>query len=75
MIAKGDLYQLKPVMDSWIFMHHNKGYGPLACNLWQDKFDMHELTEIMRQKNDQPFANILNRLRIGEHTHKKTLKN
>lgn len=29
---------------------------------------MYEITEIMRQKNDQDFAKLLNRLRKGVHT-------
>lgn len=37
--------------------------GPLATNLWTDLFKMFELTEIMRQKDDKDFAELLNRLR------------
>ena len=43
-------------------------YGPLANNLWMDNFRMYELTEIMRQRNDKWFAELLNRLRVGNHT-------
>lgn len=69
-IAVGDLFQLKPVQDSWIFASNKHGYGPLAPNLWQDHYYMymHELTQIMRQKDDKPFADLLNRLRTGNHT-------
>lgn len=67
-IAKGDLFQLKPVFDGWVFEDISEGYGPLAINLWTDLFQMYELTEIMRQKNDQDFAKLLNRLREGLHT-------
>ena len=31
-------------------------------------FKIHELTEIVRQSSDPSFANLLNRVRIGEHT-------
>lgn len=31
-------------------------------------FKMIELTEIMRQKDDQCFAELLNRIRVGKHT-------
>jgi len=67
-VAVGDLYQLKPVMDGWIFTQSKTDYGPIATNLWQDKFQMYELTEVMRQKDDQDFARLLNRLREGEQT-------
>ena len=68
MIYIGDLFQLKPVMDGWIFENLKANFGPLATNLWKDAVDMHELEEIMRQKNDKQFAELLNRLREGKHT-------
>ena len=40
----------------------------MASNLWQENFKLFELTVIMRQKNDQQFAQLLNRLRVGCHT-------
>lgn len=67
-IAFGDLFQLKPVMDSWVFA---TGYNTgceleiLGPNLWKDLFSFFELTEIMRQKDDLRFAQLLNRLREG----------
>lgn len=67
-IAVGDLYQLKPVMDSWIFSYSSNEYGAIASNLWQDNFRLFELHEIMRQKDDHEFAKLLNRLREGLHT-------
>lgn len=69
-IAFGDLFQLKPVMDSWIFSPHSSSIcmSSLASNLWTDLFSLFELDEIMRQKDDLTFAQILNRLREGEHT-------
>ncbi|XP_070541413.1 uncharacterized protein [Ptychodera flava] len=67
-ISSGDLFQLKPVFDGWIFQDLNVNYGPLATNLWQECFTMFELTEIMRQKDDANFAQLLNRLREGNHT-------
>ena len=67
-IAVGDLFQLKPVMDSYIFRTPGNGYLPLATNLWQELFYMFELTEIMRQADNKPFAELLNRLREGNHT-------
>ena len=50
-IAIGDLFQLKPVMDSFIFKENqNLEYSILAPNLWQEHFKMFELHEIMRQR-------------------------
>ncbi|XP_071855229.1 uncharacterized protein [Apostichopus japonicus] len=67
-IAVGDLFQLKPVFDGWIFNNLTHDYGPLASNLWRDHFMAFELTEIMRQKDDQSFAQLLNRLRENRQT-------
>lgn len=49
-IAIGDLFQLPPVMDSYIFkdMNHSE-YAILAPNLWNEPFKMFELDETMRQ--------------------------
>ena len=45
-IAVGDFYQLKPVLDGWIFRDPETEKGPLslACNLWKEHFLMYELT-------------------------------
>ena len=65
-----DLFQLRPVGDSWIFSNNACDYSSLAPNLWQTHFTMFELTEIMRQKDDTPFAELLNRVREGNQTEK-----
>ena len=67
-ILVGDLYQLRPVGDGWIFANASCDYTPLAPNLWQTHFTMFELTEIMRQKDDAMFAELLNRIREGNQT-------
>ena len=67
-IAVGDLYQLQPVGDSWIFNDLSHGPQILATNLWKDHFSMFEMTQIMRQQDDMFFANLLNRLRTNELT-------
>ena len=69
-IAVGDLFQLQPVFDKWIFENSDNDYSPLALNVWQEYFDMYELTQIMRQKEDKQFAELLNRLREGRHSQK-----
>ena len=62
--AIGNLFQLQPVMDSYIFKDlDNTEYAILAPNLWQDYFKMFELKEIMRQRESKVFVEILNRLR------------
>lgn len=55
-IVVGDLFQLKPVLDGWIFSQPHEDYKPLANNVWRDNFLMYELTEIMHQKDDKEFA-------------------
>ena len=70
-IAIGDLFQLQPVMDGYIFKNmDNDEYGVLAPNVWQELFKMFELKQIMRQRESKDFAELLNtsRLREGNHT-------
>ncbi|XP_069139395.1 uncharacterized protein [Argopecten irradians] len=67
-IAVGDLYQLSPVGDSWIFKDLSCPGQGLAKNLWKEHFTMFELTEIMRQKDDIEFSELLNRLRHNQLT-------
>ena len=68
-IAIGDLFQLEPVMDAYIFKDlKNVDYAVLSPNLWQKHFKMFELVEIMRQRDSKLFAELLNRLREGKHT-------
>ncbi len=64
----GDLHQLQPVKDGWIFEDSTDAYSPLATNLFTEHFQFFELTEIMRQKEDKQFAETLNRLRTESHT-------
>ena len=67
-IAVGDLYQLKPVGDYLISLDLKKGASSLGRNLWKELFTMYELVDIMRQKDDLGFAQLLNRLRLNEMT-------
>ena len=68
MILVGDLFQLKPVSYTWIFESLSSSYGALATNLWKTHFTMYELTKIMRQKDDKSYAELLSRLREGNHS-------
>ena len=67
-IAVGDLYQLKPVGDKLISIDLEKGASSLGRNLWKELFTVYELVDIMRQKDDLAFAQLLNRLRLKEMT-------
>ena len=67
-IAVGDLYQLKPVGDFLKCLDLKEGASSLARNLWKELFTMYELVDIMRQKDDLAFAQLLNRLRLNEMT-------
>ncbi len=68
-ICIGDLFQLSPVFDGWIFKNLTHDYGALAINLWKDdRFMLYELTQIMRQRDDLAYAEIMNRFREGNHT-------
>ncbi|XP_030849505.1 uncharacterized protein LOC105444942 [Strongylocentrotus purpuratus] len=67
-LAFGDLYQLAPVCQRFVFQEVKDLFARLAGSLWQDNFMIAELTEIMRQKDDKEFAELLNRIREGVHT-------
>ena len=64
-IAVGDFYQLKPVSDRLVFLDLKEGAKALAPNSWKDHFKIYELVDIMRQKDDLKFAQLLNRLRLN----------
>lgn len=71
-LAVGDLYQLRPVGQAHVFAKVNDAYAQLhkSGSLWKDEFTMLELDEIMRQKEDLAFAQLLCRLRCGTFTQK-----
>ena len=62
LMTVGYLLQLKPVFDKWIFQNTSDSYSALATNIWKEYFTLFELTEIMRQKDDKDFTELLNRL-------------
>ena len=67
MIAVGDLYQLPPVAKAYVFEHPNDSYAKLQDPLWY-QFKLAELNQIMRQKDDAEFAQLLNRVRTATCT-------
>ena len=65
----GDLLQLPPVKQPGIFMNVRKGtYEAFHESLWK-KFELHELTEIVRQSSDPEFAKMLSRIREGKQNY------
>ena len=61
-ITLGDLFQLKPVIDGYVFTDVQclNSYNILVPNLWRKYFKMFELDEIMRQRESTMFPEILN---------------
>ena len=74
-IGIGDLFQLGPVMDGYIFKDiSNLECGILAPNIRQELFKMFQLHEIMRQRESKQFTEMLNRLREGNHSKEDIMK-
>ena len=67
-LASGDLFQLPPVASGPIYSTITQRLECLSQSIWQKEFELHELTEIVRQAEDPEFANILNRVREGKQT-------
>ena len=63
-----DFYQMKPVMNGYIFKNSGKCYTALAPNVWCNNFKIYSLTEIMHQKEEKNFCEILNCLHKGQCT-------
>ncbi|XP_078328201.1 uncharacterized protein LOC144623627 [Crassostrea virginica] len=59
-LAFGDFYQLPPVKGKPLFIND------CHFDLWNDSFKLVTLYEIMRQKEDKQFAELLNRIRIKD---------
>ncbi|XP_078596399.1 uncharacterized protein LOC144873191 isoform X1 [Branchiostoma floridae x Branchiostoma japonicum] len=57
-LAVGDMYQIPPVRGQSLYR------GKDFIDLWNPIFEVVELEEIMRQKDDAAFANLLNRMRV-----------
>ncbi len=69
-LAVGDLFQLQPVAQPYVFDGIGDAYARLhgSGSLWADEFTMIELDQVMRQRGDQQFAQLLCRIRKAEHT-------
>ncbi|XP_036345792.1 ATP-dependent DNA helicase PIF1-like, partial [Rhagoletis pomonella] len=69
LIVFGDLKQLSPVGDRWIFSPNQLDpYSAITGTPLWDLFRFFELTEIMRQREDQAFAVALNNMSEGNMT-------
>ena len=66
MIVVGDMYQLPPIRKKTVFANFKKDVFNLY-HPWH-LFTMIELVDIIRQKDDQPFAEILNRFRTASES-------
>ena len=66
-LAVGDLDQLRPVAQPHVFAQVGDAYARLHKSdfLWIDEFKMIELDEIMRQRDDSQFAQLLCRIRTA----------
>ena len=69
-LAVGDLYQLPPVCQPPLFNVVSDSYASLygSGSLWKDEFQMIELNEIMRQRGDNRFTELLCRVRTNQCT-------
>lgn len=63
MLVVGDLMQLNPVGEKPVYKSHTTIYAALVSSPWE-LFSLYELKQI----EDPRFANILSRIRLGEHT-------
>ena len=69
-LAVGDLFQLQPVAQPYVFDLVGDTYARLhkSGSLWSDEFSMLELDQIMRQREDEQFAQMLCRVQKAECT-------
>lgn len=67
-IVVGDFNQLRPVKGSFVFEDFKTGPQSIVGNLLWPRFQLYELTEIMRQRDDKLFAEALGRLAAGTLT-------
>ncbi|KAG5678799.1 hypothetical protein PVAND_008434 [Polypedilum vanderplanki] len=71
-IVVGDFNQLRPVGGSYAFQsknaHHRESLTTIIDNPQWQLFQLFELTQIMRQRDDLRFAEALSRLALGQTT-------
>jgi len=47
-VTVGDLFQLQPVFDKWIFENSQSGYNEFATNIWTEYITGHPNTQTMQ---------------------------
>ena len=69
-LAVGDLYQLPPVGQAPLLSTVSDCYAQLygSGSLWHDHFIMHELTQVMRPRDDLAFSELLCRVTTNSCT-------
>ena len=68
-VAVGDLRQLPPVLDSYIFENnHLDGRPSIAPSHWDEYFRIFYLTDKMRAQKDPEFACICDKVGNGQYT-------
>ena len=74
LLVVGDCLQLPPVNQKDVFMKPSKGsYRSFNGWLWE-KFQLHELVEIVWQSSDSDFAQLLNRVREGQQIYNDVIQ-
>ncbi|KAK9517538.1 hypothetical protein VZT92_022901 [Zoarces viviparus] len=63
-LAVGDFYQLPPLGKAKPLCVYEED----VLDFWKDNFQIVNLTQIMRQKDDLAFAELLNRMRVKQKT-------
>lgn len=66
-IAVGDLFQIKPVCDQWIFNMPSGNMAVVGPNLWRQHMGLYELWRVMHAEHEE-VAHIMNRLRENKQT-------
>ena len=68
-IVTGDMFQLPPVKDNYIFCNTRLDQRPeCAPSHWDENFKIYYLTEKMRSKGDDKFGEVCDRIGRGEFT-------
>ncbi len=73
-IVTGDMWQLPPVKDKYVFFNNNLDSRPrCAPSHWDENFTIFYLTEKMRSKGDPEFGDVCDRIGRGATTEKDHL--
>ena len=70
-VAVGDLRQLPPVLDSYVYENnHLDGRPAISPSHWDEHFQIFYLTDKMRSQRDPEFSSICDRVGNGKYTRK-----